>query len=169
MVILLMQPTVLSTEVIRGVHTVGVRKRIWISLTTHRTRSRGGSVRVPGSEDPRLVLWIGHVLALEEPVEAVDLKLQPIELLPELDLTLLHLRVGHLQRDKPLLCTLLRLRDTAFQAAASLLDLLSQSRHHLLQILEHGLQGNIGGLLPGAERVVERIRLHGSNESDTNC
>jgi hypothetical protein len=64
---------------------------------------------------------------------------------------------------------LLRLYDMP-QTIASLLDLLSQPHHHLLQILEHVLHGRISRLLlSGMTRVMERVWLHELNGFDTKC
>jgi hypothetical protein len=95
---------------------------------------------------------------LEETVDAIHLELQIPDALLQSYMPHVRLRVGHLEGHESLLNVLLGLLDAALSPDAALLNLVSQLRHHLLQVLKHGLQSGINVLLLlGMARVLVGI------------
>jgi hypothetical protein len=133
-------------------HTMGSRvgldeHRVMLSFTqlrcgavgigASRCHARRSGCGLRGGEDPGLVLMMRHVLPLEETVHAVNLQLQPIDLLLQHRATCLRFSMRHLQRNQPLLGVLLHFLDTLLQAATATPNGVLEANLHLLQFLKH--------------------------------
>jgi hypothetical protein len=108
-------------------------------------------------------MGVHHGLALEEAVDVMYFQCQPIEPLLLLHVAHFRLCLSHLERNQSFLDTLLGLPDATLHPIAMAFNLVTQSRLHLLELIENELQVWVSGILQlGLMEVVVGIRLHGS-------